>query len=167
MMRALPQQGEDLIKGFEGIEDGDPKTVNLDPYMDLAGFWTIGWGHLITYQGRRLQGLADGAQAHALYPGGITMPEAETLFQADVLNACRDVEHDVGVPLNDNQFSALVSFTFNLGGANFAGSTLLRQLNAGNYAGAALEFPKWNRSEGAVVAGLTRRRFAEQALFQK
>lgn len=166
MTRELNEAGETLIKGFEGIADGDPSTVNLDPYMDLVGYWTIAWGHLITYGGRNLRGEADRMQAKALYPDGITMDQAEALFKADVLEACRDVEHDVLTPLTDNEFAALVSFTFNEGGRNLDTSTMLRMLNLGDIEGAAQEFPKWNRAGGAVVAGLTRRRLAEQALFE-
>ena len=50
------------------------------------------------------------------------------------------------VSLNENQFGALVSFTYNLGAGNLASSTLLRKLNAGDYAGAAAEFPRWNKA---------------------
>lgn len=166
MTRALNAAGETLIKSFEGIRDGDPSTVNLDPYMDIVGFWTIAWGHLVVYGGRSLRGEADRVQALALYPSGITMDQAEALFQADTLEACRDVEHDVLVPLTDNEFAAVVSFTFNEGGRSLDTSTMLRMLNVGDIEGAAQEFPKWNRAGGAEVAGLTRRRLAEQALFE-
>lgn len=73
----------------------------------------------------------------------------------------------VKVPLNENQYGALVSFTYNLGAGNLAKSTLLKKLNAGDYEGAAAEFAKWNKAAGKVMAGLTRRRAAESALFKK
>ena len=73
----------------------------------------------------------------------------------------------VKVPLNPNQFGALTSFTYNLGAGNLRSSTLLRKLNAGDYAGAAAEFARWNKAGGKVLKGLTRRRAAERALFEK
>jgi GH24 family phage-related lysozyme (muramidase) len=83
-----------------------------------------------------------------------------------VLDTCRDVEALVETPLTDNQFGALVSFTFNLGRGNLAKSTLLRKLNGGDYDGAAIEFNKWNKAGGKVLAGLVARRAAEAELFQ-
>lgn len=164
-MRDLNDAGLDLIKSFEGIPDGDPTTVNIDPYLDPVGIWTIGWGHAIAVGESYLRGKANRKAARDLYPGGITIEQAERLLRGDVLDSCRDVEALVDVPLNDNQFGALVSFTFNLGRGNLAKSTLLRKLNAGDYAGAALEFHKWNRADGKVLYGLVRRRAAEAELF--
>ena len=69
------------------------------------------------------------------------------------------------MPVTQNQFDALVSFTYNLGAGNLRSSTLLKKLNAGDYAGAADEFPKWNKAGGKELAGLTRRRNAERDLF--
>jgi lysozyme len=165
-MRDLSGQGLDLIKSFEGIPDGDPATVNVDPYLDPAGIWTIGWGHAISAGGGYLRGKADRKAAMDLYPGGISLGQAETLLRGDLLDTCRDVEAAVEVPLTDNQFAALVSFTFNLGAGNLARSTLLRKLNAGDYAGAAAEFAKWNKAGGKVLAGLVARRAAEARLFE-
>jgi len=73
----------------------------------------------------------------------------------------------VTVPLNANQFAALVSFTYNAGAGRLASSTLLKKLNSGNYDAAASEFPRWNHSGGQVQPGLTARRAAEQQLFQR
>lgn len=73
----------------------------------------------------------------------------------------------VTVPLNDNQFGALVSFAFNLGAGNLGKSTLLKKVNAKDWAGAASEFAKWNKAGGKVLNGLTRRRAAEAALFAR
>ena len=69
--------------------------------------------------------------------------------------------------MNDNQFAALVSFVFNCGIGNFKRSTLLRRVNAGDFAGAAREFPRWNKAGGQVLKGLTLRREAEAALFMR
>jgi lysozyme len=165
-MRDINQAGLDLIKQFEGIPDGDPSTVNLDAYLDPVGIWTIGWGHAIRVGNSFLRGAQNKAQARALYPGGITLAQAEKLLHGDVLDKCRDVESLIKVPVNDNQYAALVSFAFNLGVANLKQSTLLRLLNNGDFAGAANEFGKWNKASGRVLAGLTRRRSAEAALFR-
>ncbi|MEG5623927.1 lysozyme, partial [Enterobacter hormaechei] len=76
-----------------------------------------------------------------------------------------DVSRLVKVGLTQGQFDALVSFTYNLGARSLSTSTLLRKLNAGDYAGAADEFLRWNKAGGKVLNGLTRRREAERALF--
>jgi len=168
-LRDVPQEGIELIKSFEGIPDGDPSTVNLDAYLDPVGIWTIGWGHAITYQGVFLRGPQNKGIARALYPGGITIEQAEMLLRGELVNFARDVLRLAKVPLDDGQFAALVSFAFNCGSGNLASSTLLRKLNQGDYAGAADQFLVWNkaRKNGVLVElpGLTRRRRAERALF--
>ena len=165
-MRDINDAGLKLIKSFEGIPDGDPRTVNIDPYLDPVGIWTIGWGHAIRVGADYLRGRENRRAAIDLYPGGITKHQAEQLLRADLMDTCRDVESLVDVALTGNQFAALVSFTFNLGRGNLAKSTLLRKLNEGDYAGAAQEFLKWNRAGGKVMKGLDARRKAESALFQ-
>lgn len=164
-MREINKRGLELVKSFEGIEDGDPTTVNLDPYMDPVGIWTIGWGHAIRYGSRFLRGQDDKEKAYALYSGGITLEQAETLLRSDLLESCRDVENAVKVELTDNQFAALVSFAFNLGIGSLQRSTLLKLLNQGLYNLASDKFLLWNKAGGKVLAGLTRRRLAEQDLF--
>lgn len=94
-----------------------------------------------------------------------TVAEGREILAKDLEPVIRAVRSRVKVPLNDNQIGALVSFTFNLGSGNFAKSTLLKKVNAGDFAGAAKEFPRWNRAAGKVLKGLVRRRAAEQALF--
>lgn len=133
-----------LIKSFEGCR--------LTTYEDIVGIKSIGYGHT-----------------------GPDVKEGETINQAmaDLLLK-KDLEVFTagvtvlvhGVNLNDNEFSALVSFAFNLGLHTLANSTLLRKIQLGDVSGAALEFPKWNHAGGEVVSGLTRRRSAEQALFR-
>ena len=71
----------------------------------------------------------------------------------------------VKAPLNQNQFDALVSFAYNVGGGAFASSTLLKLINAGAFGAAAAQFTKWDLARGEVSAGLLRRRQAEQQLF--
>ena len=164
-MRDINQAGLDLIKKFEGIPDGDPTSVNIDPYLDPIGIWTIGWGHAISINNLFLRGEENRKTARDLYLGGITLEQAEQLLRGDVLDTCRDVESLAEVELTDNQFGALVSFTFNLGRGNLAKSTLLKKLNAGDYKGAAAEFRKWNKAGGQILNGLVARRAAEAALF--
>ena len=133
--------GFSLTEQFEGL--------SLEAYKDVAGVWTNGYGN-----------------THGVVPGTtITLQEAQDQLASNIEGAEYVVNRVVTVPLTQNQFDALVDFVFNLGSGNFQSSTLLRLLNGGNYAGASNEFPKWNHSGGVVVAGLTRRRLAEQALF--
>ena len=168
-LRDVPDEALELIKSFEGIPDGDPNTVNIDAYIDPVGIWTIGWGHAIAHQGGWLRGAHNKDVARALYPGGITKAQAETLLRGDLLDSARDVLRLVKVGLDDGQFGALVSFAFNLGAGNLGQSTLLRLLNTGDYGGAADQFLRWNM--GTIngvkqpLPGLTRRRGAERALF--
>lgn len=142
--------GVALIKQFEGLR--------LEAYADPAHGWkvpTIGYGH------------TDAAGAPKVYKGmKITAQKADEILRADLGQYEQAVNAAVTVPLNENQFAALVSFTFNLGAGNLRSSTLLRKLNVRDYTGAAAEFPKWNKAGGKVLAGLTKRRNAERALFE-
>jgi lysozyme len=168
-LRDVPDEAVELIKAFEGIPDGDPRTVNIDAYIDPVGIWTIGWGHAIAHQGAWLRGAHNEAVARALFPGGITKAQAELLLRGDLVDSARDVARLVKVALSDGQFGALVSFAFNLGAGNLGQSTLLRLLNGGDHAGAAEQFLRWNMGTlngvKQPLAGLTRRRKAERAMF--
>jgi GH24 family phage-related lysozyme (muramidase) len=168
-LRDVPQEAVELIKSFEGIVDGDPRTVNLDAYLDPVGIWTIGWGHAVRFRGQFLRGADNRGIARALYPGGITRAQAEALLRGDLVDYASNVLALVKVPVNDAQFGALVSFAFNVGVGALAQSTLLRRLNARDGAGAADQFLVWNkgRKNGVLVElpGLTRRRRAERAMF--
>jgi len=95
----------------------------------------------------------------------ITTEQAERMLQNDIARFEPELENLVKVPLNQNQWDALMSFVYNLGSANLASSTLLKLLNAGDYARAADQFPRWNKAGGKELPGLTKRRAAEQALF--
>ena len=168
-MREINRAGLELVKRWEGILDGDPSTVNLDPYLDPVGIWTIGWGHAIRDErGIYVRGREGKAKAFSLYPEGITFSQAEDLLRGDLLDAARDVTSVVTVPLSNNQFSALVSFDFNTGGLRR--STLLELLNLGNYSEAANQFLRWNkgRVNGVlkVLPGLVSRRKEERQLFR-
>ena len=94
-----------------------------------------------------------------------TKTEGMEILRRDLGKYESAVNRTVKVPLNANQYGALVSFTYNLGEGNLAKSTLVKKLNAGDYAGSAKEFGKWNKAGGKVLAGLTRRREAERQLF--
>lgn len=157
-MNNVNRQGIVLIQQFE--------SLRLCPYKDPAGNWTIGWGHL----------LVDDELDSYIDPAGIKDPvciskeQARELLAIDVRKAMDAVERAVDRPLNDNQFSALVSFTFNLGEGNLRRSTLLRLINAGQMEEAADEFQLWamHRKDGKLVRsdGLYARRRAEEVLFR-
>lgn len=143
--RQINPAGLELVQHFEGLF--------LKAYKDPVGIYTIGWGHTgLTHK--------DGT----VYAGRvITRAEAEALLARDLAIFGKRVSEAVKVPLNDNQFAALVSFDFNTGG--LLKSTLLKRLNAGDFAGAADEFLRWDKAGGKVLAGLTRRRKSERNLF--
>lgn len=130
----------------------DPGSKNGEP-------WTIGWGHT----------------GPEVKPGLVwTQEQADAAFLVDVTRFERDVLSLVKVPLTQGQFDALVLFAYNVGSdidadtiaEGLGDSTLLRKLNAGDYEGAALEFRRWNKNDGKVMRGLTRRRAAEECLFR-
>lgn len=161
----------EIIQSFEGLEDGDPTTVNLDPYLDPVGIWTIGWGHAIVYGGKLLRGAENKGLARSLYPLGITREQAQALLKADALEKARDVQALVLVPLTDNQLSALVSFAFNVGIGALASSTLLRLLNAGDYASVPAQMARWVkgqvRGKTVTLPGLVERRRLEGLLWEE
>ena len=134
-------KGVELIKRFEGLL--------LNAYRDAVGVWTIGYGHTKTAK----------AGQH------ITADEAHRLLIQDVIDHESHIKRLVTVPLKQQEFDALSSWVFNLGGGSLAGSTLLKKLNAGDYVGAANEFPRWNKADGKVLAGLTTRRNEERDLW--
>ncbi len=142
----LGKAGEALIKSFETLQLKAYKAVPTEQY------YTWGWGH---YGPDVVKG------------GSITLEQAQALFDKDVSGFVKAVNNAVKVPLSQNQFDALVSLAFNIGATNFSGSTLVKLLNTGAYAAAAEQFARWNKSGGAVLAGLTRRRLAERDLFLK
>jgi lysozyme len=143
--------GRKAIAGHEG--------VRLKAYPDPATGgepWTIGVGH------------TSAAGPPTVTKGmTITAEECDEILSRDLAMFERAVEGAVKVPLNQNQFDALVSFTFNVGAGNLQKSTLLRKLNARDYRGAADQFAVWNKAAGKVMAGLTKRRADERALFLK
>ena len=163
--RACNDAGIALIKQFEGAGGWDATAQVFRPYADPIEIWTIGWGHEITVSHEALRGQACGAQADQLYPGGLCVADATSLLQDDVSATCAEVQGLLKVTVNDNQFAALVSFTYNLGVENLAASTLLKLLNQGDVAGAAQQFKLWDHAGGVVLPGLVKRRQAEANLF--
>jgi lysozyme len=166
--------GINLIKQFEGLVDGDPKTPGLDPYICPAGYVTIGYGHTLRdTNGAMLRGREGISRAKVIHKP-ITPEEAHAMLADDLLFfEAETVRLTKGVELNENQFSAVVSFIFNLGPTKFERSTLRKLLLAGNFDKAAEEFPKWvkgdTNGDGVLedLPGLIRRREAERQLFLK
>ncbi len=134
-----------LIKRFEGL-----KTT---AYYCPAHIPTIGFGHTAS------------VKASDVGVKKITEAQAEKLLQDDLKRFEADVTRLVKVPINENQFGALVSLVYNIGTGAFAGSTLLKLLNTGRISEAAEQFGRWNKGGGRVLAGLTARRAAERLLF--
>ena len=139
------KNGLHLTEQFEGCK----LTAYPDPGTGGAP-WTIGYGHT-------------GAEVHQGMT--ITQEQAEEFLMQDVQKAVQTVNLKVHTDLTQNEFDALVDFVFNCGAGNFAGSTLLRKINAGDMEGAALEFEKWTHADGKVMAGLIKRRHAEAEEF--
>jgi len=134
-------EGIDLIKHFEGCE--------LEAYKCPAGVWTIGYGHI--------KGVQEGDV--------ITEQQADDMLVEELEEYENYIHNLVSCPLNQNQFDALVSWVYNLGSSNLQASTLLKVLNAGDYAGVPAQMLRWNKAGGKVLEGLTRRRQAEADLF--
>ena len=147
----ISEKGLQIVKHFEGC--------HLEAYLCPAKVPTIGWGH------------TNGV----VLSTSISQEVADYFLKMDMEYFEKAVNQAVRVTLNQSQFDALVAFTFNVGKgrskdhpkgpSGLLGSTLLRKLNAGDYAGATTEFLRWNKAKGKVLAGLTRRRQAEAHLF--
>lgn len=137
----ISSAGLALTKGHEGCR--------LKAYLDTGDVWTIGWGHT--------RGVKEGDTC--------TQEQADAWLNEDNDIAERDVNELVKVPLTQNQFDALVDFVFNIGRTQFATSTLLRKLNAGDYVGAANQFGRWIYDNGKIINGLVARRSDTRDLF--
>lgn len=132
----------DFLKRYERFRPTAFKPTKND-------VWTIAWGHT--------HGVKEGDTC--------TYDQGEAWLAGDVAGAAVFVNAHCRVPLSQAQYDALVSLVFNIGGPAFRESTLLRKLNARDYAGASAEFPRWNKQARRVLAGLTERRAAERARF--
>lgn len=147
MARKINNSGIDLIEHWEGCK--------LQAYQDVAGIWTIGYGHI--------KNVTSGMT--------ITQAQADQMLRDDLASAESAVDAATAdVPTTDNQFSAMVALCFNIGAGNFRTSSVLREHRAQNYAAAAAAFGMWNKSHVGgdlqVVPGLTNRRAAEAALYR-
>lgn len=153
------KKGLDLIKSFEVSDVNKPP---LKAYADPVGIPTIGFGSIRHPDGRAVN-MGD----------TITRAQADEYFEFECQNFIPNIQSLVKIPLNANQFGAILSFTYNLGAdidadsiaEGLGDSTLLKLLNKGDIIGAANEFAKWNKAAGKVLPGLTRRRKAEKDLF--
>jgi len=142
------QAGIELIKEFEGLR--------LRAYLCPANVPTIGYGTTVYPNGRKVQ-MGD----------QITAEQAEEYLRSDLRAFERNAESMLRVSVNENQFAALVSFSYNVGSESLRRSTMLRFINDNRFADAAGEFARWNMAAGKPLAGLTRRRAAERELFLK
>jgi lysozyme len=137
----INQTGLLLIADYE---DFRPK-----PYDDGTGTITIGYGHTRS----------------PVMPASVTEEEAKEMLVQDVQHFEQAVKRELLVAVNRNQFSALVSLTYNIGEGAFRNSTLLKKLNNQNFEAASNEFEKWTQGGGKELKGLVRRRAAERQLF--
>ena len=140
-------KGKAIIKQYEGFRS--------KPYLCPANVPTIGYGATYYLDGRKVK----------LSDPSISESDADKLLDKMLLKYEQAVERYAQVPLTQNQFDALVSFCYNVGAENLRTSTLLKKLNAKDYAGAGEQFMKWIRGGGKVLQGLVNRRNAERKLF--
>jgi len=138
----ISQNGLELIKHFEGCE--------LEAYKCAAGVWTIGYGHIKT----AVEGMT------------ISQSYADELLDGEIVEYEDYVNAAVTAPLSQDQFDALVSWTFTLGNGNLNASTMLKVLNRGEYEEVPAQMKRWNKAGGKVLEGLIRRREAEANLFE-
>ncbi len=138
----ISDEGVALVKKFEGCK--------LEAYQCAAGVWTIGYGST--------RGVAKGDTW--------SQEKADMMLEDELQEYGEHVEELVTMPLSQNQFDALTSWTFNLGPTNLANSTLLKVLNAGEYEDVPAQIKRWNKANGDVLEGLVRRREAEALLFE-
>lgn len=140
--RTINRAGLDIVKQFEGLR--------LKAYICPAGKLTIGYG----------------STGPHVKPGMvITQNQADELLRSD-LRRFEDKVAELAPTSTDNQFSAMVSFAFNVGNNAFEESTLLRQHRAGRYTLAAMQFDRWTHGGGRVLPGLVKRRAAERKLYE-
>ncbi len=142
----VTEEGLALIKRFEGFR--------ADAYRCPAGVWTIGYGHTSAAGPPAVTGAMT-----------ITRAEADEILRRDVDEFAREVAASLRVPLDDRQFSALVSFAYNVGITNFRKSSALAAVNARDLESVPRRLQLWNKARGRVLPGLVKRRAAEAQLF--
>lgn len=170
----INQKGIDLIKRFESLHDGDLKTIGLQPKLCPANIWTVGYGRALfdPITGQFLKGEKDKKKAYLMYPS-LTEVQAEQMLREDLTRYELKTDKVLGSvksKLNNNQYSALVSFVYNVGEGNLASSTLLKKIIKNpNDPSIADEFLKWNKAKVkgklVILKGLTNRRQAESELY--
>jgi len=141
------QRTIELLKRWEGCK--------LTAYQDIVGVWTIGYGTTVNA----------GVGIEPREGMKITQEQADDLLHKTLDKFAPAVEARIKVPVSDNEFGALVLLSYNIGLGAFTKSTVLRELNKGNKAGASAAFHMWNKAGGKVVKGLVNRRIAEVELF--
>lgn len=144
-MRRINQLGWAIVKRYEGM--------SRHAYRCPAGYLTIGYGHRVK----------PGEQ----FNEPLTNEAIDHLLETDLIEVCRAVQRLIKVPVRDNQFSALVSFTFNLGSGCLQRSVLRARLNRGEYKEAGQAFMLYVRASGRVLKGLLNRRHDEMMLFMR
>lgn len=147
MTRPTPPQAVEMIKRYEGF--------SARPYLCPANVWTVGWGTTRDGAGNPVTSRT----------APVTVEQADALLKRDLLTFEASVCRLVRVPLTDNQYGALVSFTYNLGAGRLQASSLLRLVNDGLFDQAAREFGKWVMGGGRRLPGLVARRADERAMF--
>jgi GH24 family phage-related lysozyme (muramidase)/uncharacterized Zn-binding protein involved in type VI secretion len=147
----MSEDGKKFLKEKEGFRS--------QVYEDIAGHCTVGYGSLL-HKGACVE--ADFTK----YASGITEEQATELFEKELASFENTLNKNVKVDLNQNQFDALVSFAFNVGGGNFRSSTLLKKLNAGEYGKVKGQLNRWVNAGGKKSNGLVNRRKAEGELFE-
>ena len=143
---SVSNKGVDLICEFEG--------KRLVAYDDGVGVWTIGFGTIKYPSGNRVK-----------KGDTCTLDQAKEYMRHDLIEFEHTVNSSVKVPLNQNQFDALVSLAYNIGSNAFKSSTLVKKLNSGDYQGAADQFNVWVNAGGKRMQGLVNRRDKEKLLF--
>jgi lysozyme len=141
----VSENGVDLIKHFEGFQ--------ATAYLCPANVPTIGYGH------------TKSVMRSDVGKETITETAAAEMLAEDLAEFAQQVEAAVKVPLNQDQFDALCSFTYNLGAQTLRSSTLLSRLNAGAYDAVPDQLMRWTHGGGQVLQGLVRRRTAEAKLW--
>jgi lysozyme len=143
----INDKGIALIKSFEGCK--------LKAYQDSVGIWTVGYGATFYQDGSKVKS-----------GDTLTQQQADELLNYHVDLFAEKVKPLIKGELSDNQFSALVSFAFNLGAGALSKSTLLKKVNANpEDESIRAEFAKWDKAGGKQLRGLTRRRKAEADLY--
>ena len=143
----ISSRGLELIKDFEGFSSTS--------YLDVVNIPTIGWGSTFYENGTKVK-LGD----------QISKTDALKLLEVVANRDFADkIFPFIKVKVSQSQFDAMVSLAYNIGAGAFLKSTLLKKVNAGDFAGAGEEFLRWNKANGKEVLGLTKRREREKQLF--